>query len=60
MGVAQSDIYVGDPIKHIYKHLYDAWYEEFPDVHYLDHEDFSYLGREKAVPSTSAKITYSD
>lgn len=25
VGVAQSDIYVGDPIKHIYKHLYDVW-----------------------------------
>lgn len=60
VGVAQSDIYVGDPIKHIYKHLYDVWHSEFPDVHYLDHNDYSYLGREKAIPSTTAKITYSD
>jgi hypothetical protein len=60
VGVAQSDIYVGDPIKHIYKHLYDIWHLEFPDVHYLDHDDYSYLGREQAVPSTTAKITYSD
>ncbi len=60
VGVAQSDIYVGDPMKHIYKHLYDVWHSEFPNVHYLDHNDYSYLGREKAVASTTAKITYSD
>jgi hypothetical protein len=60
VGVAQSDIYVGDPIKHIYKNLYDAWHGEFPDVHYLDHDGYTYLGREKAIPSTTAKITYSD
>jgi hypothetical protein len=60
VGVEQRDIYVGDPMKHIYKHLYDVWYSEFPDVHYLDHDDYSYLGREKAIASTTAKITYSD
>ena len=60
VGMEQSDIYVGDPMKHIYKHLYDIWHSEFPDVHYLDHNDYSYLGREKAVPSTTTKITYSD
>ncbi|MGD0337222.1 MAG: T9SS type A sorting domain-containing protein [Bacteroidota bacterium] len=60
VGVAQSDIYVGDPIKHIYKHLYDVWHAEFPYVHYLDHNGYTNLGREKAVASTTAKITYSD
>jgi hypothetical protein len=60
IGVAQSDIYVGDPIKHIYKHLYDVWHLEFPEVHYLDHDDYSYLGREQAIASTTAKIIYSD
>ncbi len=28
--------------------------------HYLDHDDYSHLGREKAVVSTTARITYSD
>ena len=60
VGVAQSDIYVGDPIKHIYKHLYDVWHGEFPNVHYLDHNDYPLLGREKAIASTTAIITYSD
>jgi hypothetical protein len=60
VGVAQSDVYVGDPMKHIYKHLYDVWHAEFPDVHYLDHDGYTSLGREKAIRSATAKITYSD
>jgi hypothetical protein len=59
VGVNQSDIYVGDPLKHIYKHLYDVWHAEFPDVHYLDNS-YSTLGREKVVASSTAKIHYSD
>ncbi len=35
-GVPRQDIYVGDPMKHIYKCCYDLWYAEFPDIHYLD------------------------
>ncbi len=60
VGVAQTDIYVGDPMKHIYKHCYDLWHAEFPDVHYLDTDGYTNLGREKAVKSTTAKIKYSD
>ncbi|MFH0992441.1 MAG: T9SS type A sorting domain-containing protein [bacterium] len=57
--VAQGDIYIGDPMKHIYKHCYDLWHAEFPNVHYLDNT-YSTLGREKVTASTSAKIYYSD
>jgi hypothetical protein len=60
VGVAQSDIYVGDPMKHIYKHCYDLWHPEFPNVNYLDHDNYSNLGRIQAVKSTSDKIFYSD
>ena len=60
VGVNQSNIYVGDPMKHIYKHLYDAWHGEFPNVHYLDNSGYTNLGREVVVPSTTATITYSD
>jgi sugar lactone lactonase YvrE len=60
VGVAQGNIYVGDPLKHIYKHLYDAWHAEFPNVHYLDNSGYTNLGREVVVPSTTATITYSD
>jgi Domain of unknown function (DUF362)/FlgD Ig-like domain len=57
--VAQSDIYIGDPMKHIYKHLYDVWHGEFPNVHYLDNSYIT-LGREKVVASSTAIIHYSD
>ena len=60
VGADQSDIYVGDPLKHIYKHLYDAWHGEFPDVHYLDNSGYRQLGREPVVASTTAVIHYSD
>ena len=60
VGVAQTDIYVGDPLKHIYKHLYDVWHGEFPNVHYLDNGGYTQLGRENVVPSTTAIIYYSD
>jgi hypothetical protein len=60
VGVADTDIYVGDPLKHIYKHLYDVWHAEFPNVHYLDYSGHTNIGREKVVASTTSKITYSD
>jgi hypothetical protein len=60
VGVAQKDIYVGDPMRNIYKHCYDMWHTEFPDVHYLSHDNFSSLGREQVVASTTARIFYSD
>ncbi len=60
MGVSQSNIYVGDPLKHVYKHCYDLWHGQFPGVHYLDHDGYTNLGREKVVASTTAKIHYSD
>jgi hypothetical protein len=59
-GVAQSDIYVGDPIRHIYKHCYDLWHAEFPDVHYLDVSGYTHLGREPVKVSSTARIWYSD
>jgi hypothetical protein len=58
-GVAQQDIYIGDPLRHIYKHCYDLWHGEFPNVHYLDNS-ITTLGREKVVVSPTAKISYSD
>jgi hypothetical protein len=35
-GVKQEDIYIGDPIAHIFGHNYSAWHAEFPDVKYVD------------------------
>jgi len=59
-GVPQENIYIGDPLRHIYKHLYDYWHPEFPNVHYMDHNGYTNLGREVLMPSDSAKIEYSD
>lgn len=58
--VSQSDIYIGDPMKHIYKHIYDQLHPFFPNVHYLDHDNYANLGREQVVPSKTAIIYYSD
>jgi len=60
VGVDPSDIYIGDPLKHIYKHLYEVWHGEFPGVHYLDNGGYESLGRESVVPSQTAIIYYSD
>jgi hypothetical protein len=60
VGVAQSDIYVGDPMRNIYKHCYDMWHSEFPDVHYVSHDNYTKLGREQLVADTAPKIFYSD
>ena len=60
--VAQTDIYIGDPIRNIYKHLYDQWHARYPDIHFLGYDNYSNLGREQVVRSSSAatKIHYSD
>ena len=59
VGVAQSNIYVGDPMKHIYKHCYELWHAEFPDVNYLDNS-YSTLGRVKVTISANPLVFYSD
>lgn len=60
VGVAQTDIYIGDPLRNTYKHCYDMWHGEFPNVHYMSHDNYASLGREQFVASTTAKIFYSD
>jgi len=59
VGVPQSNIYVGDPLRHIFKEYYDILHSEFPNVHYLDYS-YNTLGREKVVKSSNAIIYYSD
>ena len=58
--VAQSDIYLGDPMRNIYKHCYDMWYNEFPDIHYVSHDNYTNLGREQLVADNMPGIFYSD
>ncbi|HOT97555.1 MAG TPA: DUF362 domain-containing protein [bacterium] len=60
VGVAEMDIFVGDPMKHIYKHCYDLWYAEFPRVNYVDHDYGSEKGRCKMTSEAAPSIFYSD
>lgn len=60
VGVAQTNIYVGDPLRNTYKHCYDMWHNEFPDVHYVSHDNYTNLGREQLVANTTPRIFYSD
>jgi len=60
-GVAQENIYVGDPIAHIYKYNYDQMVALFPDVKYVDkdpnHED---IGRTTLTKPADPVIRWSD
>jgi hypothetical protein len=60
--VSQSDIYIGDPIRNIYKEWYLQWHPQYPNVHYLGYNNYTNLGREQVIASTTeaAKIHYSD
>lgn len=58
-GVPQRNIYIGDPMKHIYADNFEKWHDEFPNVHYLDNE-YTTGGREVAAKSNTANIQYSD
>ena len=58
VGVAQEDIYVGDPMKHIYKEIFEIWHVEFPNVNYIDHDD--YPNRKQVKNTGKAAIFYSD
>jgi len=60
VGVSQTDIYVGDPMKHIYKHAYDLWHAEFPNVHYMDNSYGAEMHREKFAFTNAPAIAYSD
>jgi hypothetical protein len=58
-GIAQEDIYVGDPIAHIYKYNYDQFVALFPDVKYIDKSHFD-LGRTLISKSAEPSIFWSD
>jgi hypothetical protein len=57
-GIEQQDIYIGDPISHIYKYNYDIWHAEFPDIRYIDQSgDFE---RTIIHQEDTALVKYSD
>ena len=57
-GVPQSNISIGDPMKHIYKNSYDIWYNEFPEITYVGYEAGD--GRVAVIPTDSEVMIYSD
>jgi hypothetical protein len=59
-GVAQADIYVGEPMTHVYKSLYDAIHNIYPNVKVMDKENKTSLGRTTTSGWTANAITYSD
>ena len=59
-GIAQGDIYVGEPMTHVYKSMYDAVHSHYPDVIILDKDGNTSLGRTKSAGWTDNVIFYSD
>ncbi|MBN2352339.1 MAG: DUF362 domain-containing protein [Spirochaetales bacterium] len=58
--VSQADIWVGDPMKHVYRHAYELWHAEFPNVHYIDRFYGADKEREKDAFTAQPVIFYSD
>lgn len=58
-GVPQENIYIGDPMAHIYHHNFSVWNNEFPNVKYADKEteDFN---RTFILPALDPSMEYSD
>jgi hypothetical protein len=57
-GIPDSNIAVGDPMKHIYKHVYEMWHGEFSNITYIDHRGA--YGRTRPVAHSQPSIYYSD
>jgi hypothetical protein len=58
--IPQESIYVGEPMTHVYKSMYDAIHKVYPDVKILDKDGNTSLGRTKSAGWTDDVIFYSD
>jgi len=58
-GVPQENIYIGDPMSHIFQDVYDEMAYLFPDVKYVDRQR-SDLGRTLITKTTEGAIKWSD
>ncbi len=59
--VNQSDIWLGDPIAHVWQDTYEYLHDQYPDVKYVDHNsDYMSLGRTTIYPSAEDAVIYSD
>ena len=59
-GIPQGNIYVGEPMTHLYKHLYDILHAKYPNVKYLDKDNKTSLGRTRISGWKNDVIVYSD
>jgi hypothetical protein len=59
-GIPQDKIYIGEPMTHLYKSLYDAIHPYYPDVKLIDKENHVSLGRTTTSGWTNNAIIYSD
>jgi hypothetical protein len=58
VGVAQSDITLGDPFRRFHDLYWNLLHTEFPNVHYVDGN--GYNGREQTTLTTEALLQFSD
>jgi hypothetical protein len=59
-GIPQDKIYIGEPMTHVYKSLYDAMHPVYPNVKIIDKENRISLGRTTSTGWTNDAIIYSD
>ncbi|MDD2380640.1 MAG: DUF362 domain-containing protein [Mariniphaga sp.] len=58
-GVPQQNIYIGDPMAHIYDHNFRIWHSAFPDVNYADKTTDNH-NRTYILPALNPVMHYSD
>jgi len=60
-GVPQNRIYIGEPMTHLFDHMYDPLHAKYPNVKYLDKESkYTSLGRTTISGWRTGAIVYSD
>lgn len=57
-GVAQENIYIGDPMSHIIKYNYSYWHSAYPNVKYCDQSIDN--GRYQITASGTTDLNFSD
>ncbi len=61
VGVPEEDIYLGDPIAHVWQHTYDYLHSRYPDIKYVDRDPtYENLGRTTLDVPDDPVIIYSD
>jgi len=58
-GVPEENIYIGDPIAHIWADVYEKLHAAYPDVNYVDKSSSDY-GRTRIYPEATASMVFSD